>query len=130
MAMDLINLGVGIHAHRRITDVASSVRAIDQRVDETELSAVSLRRDIEKLYLVVEALWSIVRAATDLKDEDLLKLMRDLDLQDGKSDGRNATHTAIRSCPKCGRTLLKGQTTCAYCESPLPDGGAFRHAGQ
>lgn len=128
--MDLINLAIGISAHRRVTNLASNVRAIDHRVDENELSAVSLRRDIEKLYLVVEALWAIVREATNLKDEDLQNLMRAIDEQDGKRDGRNAKNTAIVQCAKCGKTLLKGQTACAYCGEQIPNGTAFRHAGQ
>jgi len=130
MATDLINLAIGTSAHRRITNVTANVRAIDQRMDEGELSAVSLRRDIEKLYLVVEALWAIVRQATDLKDEDLQKLMQEIDLQDGKPDGRNANNTTVVHCAKCGKTLLKGQSACAYCGEPITHGGAFRHAGQ
>jgi len=128
--LDLVNLGIGISAHHRINGVESNVRILDHRVDEGELSAVSLRRDIEKLYLVVEALWAIVRQATDLKDDDLRNLIREIDAQDGKCDGRNANNTAIVQCAKCGKTILKGQTACAYCGEPLPDGDAFRHAGQ
>jgi len=128
--MDLINLAIGLSAHRRITNLTSNVRVLDHRVDENELSAVSLRRDIEKLYLVVEALWAIVRETTNLKDEDLQNLIRAIDAQDGKCDGRNAKNTGIVQCAKCGKTLLKGQTACAYCGESIPSGAAFRHAGQ
>lgn len=44
---DLISLAVGIAAHKRISSVRSDIRDQKLNLDESELSAVSMRQDIE-----------------------------------------------------------------------------------
>jgi len=51
---DLVSLAVGIAAHRRINSIRSDMRAQKLNFDESELSAVSMRQDIEKLYMLVD----------------------------------------------------------------------------
>ena len=71
----------------------------------------------------------LLRKSANLKDDDLVELVRQVDLQDGKLDGRNAENLAVRTCASCGKVLLQGQTTCAYCGKTLEDGDLFRHNG-
>ena len=106
------------------------MRAQKLNLDESELSAVSMRQDIEKLYMLVEALWLIVKETSGLKDEDLIELLKQIDLQDGKIDGRNSSNATVRKCANCGRTLLRGQSKCAYCCAELHDAVLFRHNGR
>ena len=127
---DLISLAVGIAAHRRISSVRSDIRDQKLNLDESELSAVSMRQDIEKLFLIVEALWGIIKQTTNLTDEDFKELIRQIDLEDGKPDGRNSSNAEIRKCTNCGRTILRGQTKCAYCGEEIADGSLFRHNGK
>ena len=51
---DLVSLAVGIAAHRRINSIRSDMRAQKLNFNESELSAVSMRQDIEKLYMLVD----------------------------------------------------------------------------
>ena len=124
---DLISLGIAIEAHKRINGMRSEMRSQKLAVNESELSVLSLRQDIEKLYMIVEALWGIVKHTTNLKDDDLAELVRQIDMQDGKLDGRNSDNTEIKKCSQCGRTLLRGQSKCAYCGGDEATGGVFRH---
>ena len=128
--LDLISIAVGISAHKRINPLKSTIRDQKLNLDESELSAISMRQDIEKLYLLVEALWSIVRETSGLKDEDLAELVRQIDLQDGKLDGRNSSNADIRKCANCGKTLLRGQARCLYCGEEMCDDSLFRHNGK
>ena len=127
---DMVSLAVGIAAHRRINSVRSEIRAQSLNLRESELSAVSLRQDIEKLYLLVETLWSILKEKTGLADEYLLELVKQLDLADGKLDGCNRANADIRKCSNCGKTILKGQSKCAYCGEEAKDVSLFRHNGR
>ena len=127
---DLISLAVGIAAHGRINTLKSDLRSQKLNVNESELSAVSMRQDIEKLYMVVEALWCIVKETSGLGDEDLIGLVKQIDLQDGKLDGRNSSNASIRKCPACGKTILKGQSKCTYCGGEFKDESLFRHNGK
>ena len=131
--MSVTGIGCGVSAHAMHERMESSIRNSmclrKMRREEVELSAVSMRQDIEKLYMIVEALWSVVKKSANLKDDDLVELVRQVDLQDGKLDGRNAENLAVRTCASCGKVLLQGQTTCAYCGKTLEGGDLFRHNG-
>ena len=128
--VDLVNLGIGIAAHKRIGAIRSDMRSQKRNLDESELTAISMRQDIEKLYLLVEALWAIVKTSTNLTDEGLSELVRQIDEQDGRQDGRNSSNAQVLKCDNCGKTLLRGQTRCAYCGSELREDGLFRHNGK
>ena len=127
---NLVSLAVGIAAHRRINSITSDMRSQKINLDECDLSTVSMRQDIEKLYMLVEALWLIVKATSGMNDEDLAELVKQIDLQDGKLDGRNSSNAAIRKCANCGRILLRGQSKCAYCGKEFHDAAPFRHNGK
>lgn len=114
LAKDAKNLAVDIH----------------QEANQAQLNVSNVRTDIERLYLLVEALWTILKTSTGLTDEDFVKIVEQLDLQDGKLDGSNATHTVITQCPNCGKTLLKGHRRCAYCQADVFANAPFRHIGK
>ena len=127
---DLISLAVGVAAHSRISTLKSDMRAQKLSADESELSAVSMRQDIEKLYMLVEALWCIVKETSGLVEADLIRLVKQIDIEDGKLDGRNSVNVGILKCSNCGRTILKGQSKCTYCGEGVKDDSLFRHNGK
>ena len=73
-----------------------------------------LRDDVERLLMIVEALWSIVREQHDCTDDELLRRVTQIDMQDGRLDGRVAP-TEAPACPSCGRTMAKNRPRCLYC---------------
>jgi hypothetical protein len=92
---------------------AARVAARDAKA-ETE----NLRGDVERLLLITEALWRIARERWDCTDEELVKRMQEIDLEDGKLDGRKGSSPA-RDCPHCQRKLIKHQPRCFYCGKPV-----------
>lgn len=112
-----------IHASNYLSQSASEI------AHESAREAMNLRRDVERLYLSVQAMWELLKARTDLKDEDLAAKMREIDLRDGREDGKDATQTGINICPSCGRALEKGSVTCLWCGAPAKN-GAFSHIGK
>lgn len=68
---------------------------------------------LERLAMTCEALWTILRDKLGVTDEELLDRITQLDLSDGKLDGK-VKRTAV-SCPKCGRTIARRFPTCMYC---------------
>ena len=81
-----------------------------------------LERRLEKLSLVCQALWTLVRDRTGITEGDLLRRVQELDLSDGRLDGRIA-EAAV--CAACGRTSSKRHARCLYCEAPRKAGSAF-----
>jgi hypothetical protein len=89
--------------HAEVTGQHDSAHTIDR-----------LRRDVERLYMITHALWSILKDRYKLEDEDLVKLITAVDMQDGRMDGRVAP-SPPQSCPQCGRVLSRRHAHCIYC---------------
>jgi predicted nucleic acid-binding Zn-ribbon protein len=73
-----------------------------------------LGNEIHRLYMVTEALWTLVKDRTDLTDEQLMNLISEIDLRDNVRS-EMAAEAEIQSCPNCGRTLSIRHTTCIFC---------------
>ena len=74
--------------------------------------------DVERLLLITEALWNIIREKHGAEETELIKQITALDMEDGKLDGRKP-RTPPQPCPKCGRTLIKNRPRCFYCAEPI-----------
>ena len=88
---------------------ASSTQARSVRTD-VDL----LRGDIERLLMITEALWGILKEKHGYTDEELTNRVAEIDRRDGKVDGRVA-QSPPGSCPRCNRTLERQRTYCLYC---------------
>lgn len=73
-----------------------------------------LRADVERLYFITEALWRILREKQGLDEQEIIRQIAAIDMEDGKLDGRKAPQPP-QPCPKCGRTLAKQRVKCMYC---------------
>ncbi|MCE9618525.1 MAG: hypothetical protein K8R92_01285 [Planctomycetes bacterium] len=78
----------------------------------------SLQCDVERLSMITEALWVCLKQQHGYKDEDLAKLVKEIELRDGKLDG-HAAPPEPRACPHCGRMLAKRRPACYYCGKPV-----------
>lgn len=73
----------------------------------------ALHHDVQRLKLINQALWELLRERARLTDEDLVAKMQEVDLRDGKEDGE-ITDGALR-CPDCGRVSASRHGRCLYC---------------
>jgi hypothetical protein len=78
-----------------------------------------IKYDIERLLMITEALWTILKKQHGYEDIELTKLVAEIDLRDGKLDGRIAV-SPPQPCPFCGHTLGKKRPFCIYCGQPVP----------
>lgn len=76
-----------------------------------------LQDEVERLLLISEALWSILREKHGLDELALVERITELDLRDGKLDNRNAPAPPV-PCPHCRRILAKRRPLCLYCGTP------------
>jgi len=95
---------------------ASSAQAsAREALTETAL----LRHDVDRLLMLTEALWSFVKKEHDYTDEQLAEAVTNIDLRDGRLDGKVAKAPPA-PCPNCGRVNSSKQLRCLYCGGPLP----------
>jgi len=91
-------------------DAQRSARESATRVDELEARC-------DRALLVCEALWTVLRDKLNVSEEELVNTVNDIDLSDGKLDGkvrRDAT-----DCGQCGRRVSRRFTKCMYCGHTL-----------
>ena len=77
-----------------------------------------LEAQVERLLMITEALWTILKEKHGLDEQELLRQMVQIDLRDGRLDGRVAA-TPPEPCPKCQRTVAKRSVRCMFCGEPL-----------
>jgi hypothetical protein len=73
-----------------------------------------LRADIEKLLMISEALWGILKEQHGYTDEELVRRIQVIDMKDGSLDGKVARQPPAL-CPQCNRAINHNRTTCLYC---------------
>ena len=78
-----------------------------------------LERRVEALALACQSLWEIASAELNVTEQQLLEKMQEVDLRDGKADGRMSAHA--HQCSECGRNSNSQRTTCLYCGADFPD---------
>ena len=86
-------------------------------------SAQTRSREVEdrldRAMLACEAMWSLLRDKLGLTEEMLLERITELDLSDGKLDGKVARQVA--PCPHCQRPNSSRFIRCVYCGQALPN---------
>ncbi|MGC3991856.1 MAG: hypothetical protein QM796_19610 [Chthoniobacteraceae bacterium] len=84
------------------------------KAPEVGSSIEEMKGQIERLLLITEALWKILKEQHGYQDEELIKQITLIDLADGALDGRKAPSPPGK-CPHCQRTLIKHRPRCLYC---------------
>lgn len=112
---------------------ANQFRRIHQAQQQAEsaaskaVRAEQLYREVmakhERMALICQALLELVQEKTGLTDEELYEKILEVDLRDGKADGKIGGR--VTQCPGCQRTVNTRRTTCLYCGEPIQGGHAF-----
>ena len=82
--------------------------------EDARLRSEDLMLDVEKLFMITEALWTVVKKQNNLKDENLHELINEIDMRGGKIDGRRKKEERP-NCTQCGRKIMGRNTVCLYC---------------
>lgn len=100
----------------RINNAATSLGAEASRMaEDTRRDSEGLRFDIEKLFMITQALWTLLKEQHGYSDDDLIARIQQIDLQDGRLDGKVARTRVNPDCPQCGRKLIGKHPVCLYC---------------
>lgn len=100
----------------------------DGKTLSTEIRLAELEKRHEQLKLVTLALWSLLRDHSGLMEADLRKYVEQIDLLDGKRDGKASDAKGKVVCSGCDRTILNTATVCSYCGTPLKKMSSFHGA--
>lgn len=88
----------------------------DGQAAKTKLEIMQV--DIERLLMISEALWDMLREQHGYSEDDLINRIAEIDMRDGQLDGRVAPAAPLQ-CPNCHKTLMKKRPVCLYCGTPV-----------
>lgn len=111
MLWDLLQQRQIGEAKQTASEAAGSARKVENQTAE-------LSRTVESLTLSCQAMWELLRERSGLTDEMLMQRMQEIDLRDGKADGKMGLNTV--NCPACSRPNHSRHERCLYCGTTLP----------
>jgi len=97
----------------------SDASAAQASAREAKTETSLLRHDVDRLLMITEALWMFLKKEHGYSDEELTNAVKEIDLRDGRQDGRVAKQPP-KACPHCGKMNSSKQLRCLYCGQLLP----------
>ncbi len=94
------------------------VSTVGTEARKAETDVELLKQDVERLLMITESLWQILKEQHGYDDNELIRRVAEIDLRDGKLDGRLAKGPPS-ICPYCQRPMIKHRPFCMYCGKPV-----------
>ena len=107
-----------LYQQGQINAATSKAEQAKRTSDSMQKEIEDLKRKSDALTIACQALWEIVRSQSQLADRLLLKKMEEIDLRDGRADGKISM--MFVECRNCGRKSNSVRKGCLYCGAPLP----------
>jgi hypothetical protein len=108
---------------QRIGQVSSKASGARSQAQTAQDQAEQLESRLEALMLANAAMWSLMRERLGVTDAELIEKMRQIDLLDGKADGKMSPR--VVECSACKRTMSTRFRRCVYCGTPIAGGSPF-----
>ena len=105
--------------------IARTQKDADSAKETAHQSTVSFREldnEVNHLTLICRAMWELLQERNNLSEQDLLAKVQEIDLRDGKLDGK---YRSTKECSSCHRALNRRHTRCIYCGAPHIAESAF-----
>ncbi|MEO8494248.1 MAG: hypothetical protein ABI614_04205 [Planctomycetota bacterium] len=102
----------------QIHDAQSSAADASRRADYVQRDVDRSQATIDTLALSCAAMWELLSERLGVTEQELLAKIEEIDLRDGKLDGKIAT--AKLDCPACARSNNAKRGRCLYCGTVLP----------
>jgi len=108
---------------RQMAQASAAAARGTSKAAQAERRVRELEDELGKLTLVCMAMWSLLKERIGLSEEELMERVKELDLQDGRADGK-VSHSVLE-CPRCGRAMSSRHKRCLYCGEEKLTGSAF-----
>ena len=108
----------------QIHQVRSDIRQANDEVRRARNENLDLDTSLERLALTCRAMWELLSEQLSLSEEALIDRVREIDLRDGRADGRMTS--VPRPCSNCARINGSARPRCLYCGATLDGPQAFQ----
>ncbi len=104
----------------QIHDAQSSASTAQRRADQVRHEVAQSQSTIDALALSCAAMWELLSEKLGVTEQELMAKIEEIDLRDGKLDGKIAG--VKLQCSGCGRSNNSKRGRCLYCGTTLPRG--------
>ena len=108
---------------RRIQDAGAKAAGARSQAQIAQEQVEYLEHRVESLQLVTAAKWTLLRDRLGVSDAELVERMRQIDVLDGKTDGKMSVR--VVQCGQCHRTMSTRFRRCVYCSAPVAGDSPF-----
>ncbi|MFT5301409.1 MAG: hypothetical protein ACI87E_002512 [Mariniblastus sp.] len=112
-----------LYQEGRINSATRKAGRAQLEAEQTKENLALLESKIETLALACQSLWELLRENTNLNETDLESKIEEIDLRDGRRDGKMTKIT--EACPQCERRTSCRRPRCLYCGTALENGELF-----
>ena len=102
----------------QIHDARSQADSAKRRAENVRHDVAATQANIERLTLSCAAMWELLSEKLGVTTDDLMAKIEEIDLRDGKLDGRKSSPK--HACSKCGRKNKGTRRQCLFCGNELP----------
>ena len=110
------------YQHGKVIDASADAKQALSKTNESKANASSLERKLDRVVLLNQAIWSLVKLQTNLTESDLMQEIKRLDMLDGQLDGKIAE---TKKCSKCSTILAASAVICYQCGTNTTVSSAF-----
>ncbi len=111
-------VGGYLNARRDASDSASQAESAARRAEN---ATARLEDQLQRQALIIRSLLEMCSKKGLFNTDEFRELVTEIDLSDGKLDGKYKPMAGPRNCPNCGKVNGKTAMTCMYCQAALPD---------
>lgn len=98
---------------------ASVAASAESTAREAQTNVEIFKHDIDRLLLVTEALWTLMKQQHGYTDDLLVGLIQSIEKQKVAANATAAKDPPV-PCPFCSRLNTATRSFCMYCGKPLP----------
>jgi len=115
-----------LNQNLKIHTVQTDANRANYKADKAGRKAVASLESVERLTLILRAMWKLIEEHTDLTEEDLIKTVREIDLMDGRLDGKFKPDATPGTCQNCGNKVHPSQVQCQFCGKEVVNPDVFQ----
>jgi hypothetical protein len=108
---DLLDYRYRPLAHGAAGTAAAAKATADHAASQVE----ALQQKVDRLTLLNLALTELIQRRLGVSEADIIGLVEEIDLRDGRLDGRLDSKRAPEACAACGRKFHVRHDQCLYC---------------
>ncbi|MFZ0828034.1 MAG: zinc ribbon domain-containing protein [Verrucomicrobiia bacterium] len=97
---------------------SATATAAESAAREAQTNVDLLTHDIDRLLLITEAMWMLMKKEHGYADEVLTNLIEEIEKRKVIVDGM-AVKAPPQTCPSCGKINLAKRLFCIYCGKPI-----------